>query len=147
MEDNICPNCKNTGIYFFSDRVPEICDCKNLNKTNEMKKSGIELITEERQRQIEVEGFNVEKDIESYSGGEIVGAACCYATNALNKQNTEIEGDFARFQILRFEENDWIDGWPWDKQYDKREKHDQLRSLVIAGALIAAEIDRIQAMS
>jgi hypothetical protein len=31
----------------------------------------------------------------------------------------------------------------WAPEYDKRGKHDRLRRLEIAGALIAAEIDRI----
>jgi hypothetical protein len=55
-----------------------------------------------------------------------------------------------------------IDPWPWFdevpetryaddnswrrvKVWDKREKHDRMRRLEIAGALIAAEIDRLEA--
>lgn len=34
--------------------------------------------------------------------------------------------------------------WHWDPQYDKRDKHDILRSLIISGALIAAQIDLLQ---
>ena len=33
--------------------------------------------------------------------------------------------------------------WPWDKSYNKRHKHNRIRQLEIAGALIAAEIDRL----
>jgi hypothetical protein len=40
---------------------------------------------------------------------------------------------------------DYHDAWPWDDECDKRWKHGRLRQLVIAGALIAAEIDRLQA--
>lgn len=39
----------------------------------------------------------------------------------------------------------FVDPWPWPMSFDNRQQHDQLRRLVIAGALIAAEIDRIKA--
>lgn len=107
----------------------------------ENKKTGIELIAEERQRQIEVEGYDVTRDVDFYEHGELMGAAGCYISNALNK-GTE-QPKFSHFKVMdpigRYQ-----DAWPWDKQYDKREKHDAFRSLVIAGALIAAEIDRLQ---
>lgn len=38
----------------------------------------------------------------------------------------------------------WVDPWPWDVAWDKRYKHDRLKQLAIAGALIAAEIDRLE---
>jgi len=111
-------------------------------------KTGVELIAEERQRQIEVEKWDYNHDA-AYKNGELVGAAGCYVANALNEDRSE---PFARFQIIQRKESEfgyvvktgkWIDGWPWDKEWDKRNKHDTLRSLVIAGALIAAEIDRL----
>ena len=39
----------------------------------------------------------------------------------------------------------FIDPWPakWSAAWDKRSKHNRLRRLTIAGALIAAEIDRL----
>lgn len=111
-------------------------------------KTGVELIAEERKRQIEVEKFDLKRD-EDYSGGELVGAAGCYAANALNKfygfQKTRFQVREAGEQIAGANiVGDWKDGWPWDKEWDKRTKHDHMRSLVIAGALIAAEIDRLQ---
>lgn len=36
-----------------------------------------------------------------------------------------------------------VDAWPWDKQDYPRKKHGRLRRLAIAGALIAAEMDRL----
>lgn len=120
-------------------------------------KTGIELIAEERQRQIEVEGWNNVHDSD-HDAMQMTGAAACYAANAINKQG---KGPLARFQYnfppeLNFlvnngdrgdrkvDDGGWKDGWPWDVRYDKREKRDAQRSLVIAGALIAAEIDRLQ---
>lgn len=121
-------------------------------------KSGIELIEEERKRQIDAEGWNKFHD-DDHGNMELTGAACSYAANAINKHYNENK---VRFQInLPAETNlqagntgdrgdrqlrkaGWYDGWPWDGEWDKRKKHDKLRSLVIAGALIAAEIDRLQ---
>ncbi len=118
--------------------------------------TGIELIAEERLRQIEVEKWDYSHDA-SYKEGEMIGAAACYAVNAINKERpgfmrvqihlpaeTNIEagntGDRGDRQLRKA---GWYDAWPWSKEWDKREKHDKMRSLVIAGALIAAEIDRL----
>ena len=131
-------------------------------------KSGIELIAEERKRQVEVEKWDYSHD-EDYKNGEMIGAAGCYIASALNKHLKEIDHSNqeprAKFEVYDFGQEatifppggiyekrrtdarpaGWIDGWPWSKEWDKRKKHDKLRSLVIAGALIAAEIDRLQA--
>lgn len=40
--------------------------------------SGIELISQERERQIEVEKFDVNRDKEFYEGGQLVGVAMDY---------------------------------------------------------------------
>lgn len=123
-------------------------------------KSGIELIAEERQRQIDVEKWDEKHNYESAGNGQLAGAAMCYTANYLNKFH---ERDFARAQIhqaaeLGFLVNEgdrgdrklqpakWVDAWPWDAEWDKRKKHDKLRSLVIAGALIAAELDRLNTL-
>lgn len=111
---------------------------------------GIEMIAAERKRQVEVEDWDIFHD-EDYHGGELVAAAACYATNAINKY---YEFEKCRFQVRPVKNiagadfvGDWKDGWPWDAQWDKRKKHDKLRSLVIAGALIAAEIDRLSQLN
>lgn len=129
---------------------------------SEKTKTGIELIAEERQRQIEKEGWTPEHDSE-HDNMELSGAAGCYIANAINHHYKEDFGGGkhkARFQYYHNPESNfftnsgdrgdrrlngggWKDGWPWDKSWDKREKHDKLRSLQIAGALIAAEIDRL----
>lgn len=102
-----------------------------------MAKTGIELITEERVRQIEKEGFTPEHD-HHHDEGSIALAAVAYASPLpVRVFGTVDDGSV-------FGKKQWIDPWPWDSQFDKRGKHDRLRSLVIAGALIAAEIDRLQ---
>lgn len=92
------------------------------------------MIAAERRRQVEEEGFDSHHD-EEHVDGELAYAAACYAAP---------EPIFVKQQVspsdIRFK-----DAWPWswDNEWDKRQKHNRLRSLVIAGALIAAEIDRI----
>ena len=120
-------------------------------------KSGIELISEERKRQIEVEKWDYQHD-DDYKNGELIGAAACYAVNALNKdgiksrvqirleaESSFLSGNTGDRGDRQLRKAGWYDAWPWDSQWDKRAKHDKQRSLVIAGALIAAELDRVQA--
>lgn len=119
-------------------------------------KTGIELITQERTRQIEVEGFTDLKD-EDYTAMQLSGAAGCYIASAQQKYfevytHGNEDGKYTRFQIYqdgywprsgKYVRAKWVDGWPWSKEWDKRDKHNVRRSLVIAGALIAAELDRL----
>ena len=95
-----------------------------------MKKTGIELIAEERQRQIEVEGFTQEHD-SKYKCGQLSDAAICYAMRGYWK--TRLKTWFAVI-------------WPFDIMWYKSTANSRVRDLVKAGALIAAEIDRLQAM-
>jgi len=102
----------------------------------------IELIAAERQRQIEVEGFEVARDVDYYKHGELAVAGACYAIAAVNKIP-----DLKTLSVHLHEPNhgndiSYVDAWPWNKEWDKREKHDKLKCLVIAAALIAAQIDR-----
>lgn len=83
--------------------------------------SGAELILVERQRQIDGEGWTPEHDAE-HGGCELVDAAVCYL-------------------VTRW----WKQFWPWDWTFWKPTPDDRVRELVKAGALIAAEIDRLQA--
>lgn len=85
---------------------------------------GAERIFTERRRQQAQEGWTVEHDQEEHPNEELLDAALCYISNA--HSNFEIDADT----------------WPWHESWDKRSKHDDIRSLEIAGALIAAEIDR-----
>ncbi len=98
--------------------------------------TGTELIAAERQRQIESEGWTHEHDDE-HQMGEIAIAAACYAL-------PEIE----RVESLGCHEPEYGgDGspliWPWGG-YWKPTPNDRVRELVKAGALIAAEIDRLR---
>lgn len=89
-------------------------------------KTGIELITEERERQISQEGWTPEHD-DKHDDNELGMAATSYILAADDRgANPEV--------LLTY--------WPWDQSYFKP-VCDPVRNLVIAGALLAAEIDRI----
>ena len=90
-------------------------------------KTGIELIADERVEQIKKHGRTIEKDREFNTDNQLSTAACvlCYS---------EIEDIDQR--------NEPPTNWnleAWHKMHDKPYKE----RLVIAGALIAAELDRI----
>ena len=93
--------------------------------------TGIEMIAAERKRQCEVEGWTAEHDRE-HENGELAMAACCYAAPRPIQSEMWVDGHDVK-----------ADPWPWDSKWDKRGKHCRLRQLQIAGALIAAEIDRL----
>jgi len=90
-------------------------------------KTGIELIADERERQINEEGWNIEHDKIANNDGQLVSAAILYA----------IEDD------NRMYEHSPENVWPWDMTWWKPTPNNRVRELVKAGALIAAEIDRI----
>lgn len=79
--------------------------------------TGIQLIYEERDRQKKYEGFDSDHD-SKWTSGELAKASACYALGD-NIPNI----------------------WPFDKEWWKPK--DRIRDLQKAGALIAAEIDRL----
>lgn len=102
-------------------------------KATKTNKSGIELIAEERKRQIEVEGWTKEHDAE-YTNSSLSLAAVCYA----------IPSELRRYSYCPLRKERVPDFWPWDKEWWKPCPEDRIRELTKAGALIAAEIDRLQ---
>ena len=97
---------------------------------------GIELIARERLRQVELEEWSPEHDNE-HTGRQLAAAAACYA--AAGARDDGMDDIDVTVRGVPF--------WPWDKKRDKRKQHDQLRCLIIAGALCAAEIDRLHRAS
>lgn len=91
---------------------------------------GIQRISLERQRQIDIEGYGEDHDDE-HVDDEIAWAAVCYAAPGTVYSLTP--GASIAFK----------DPWPWESEADKRSQHDRIRQLTVAGALIAAEIDRL----
>jgi hypothetical protein len=85
--------------------------------------SGVGLIAAERQRQIEVERFGPGHDDDDHDDGELAKAAAAY--------------------ILYGNQRDTLPPriWPWYREWWKPK--DTKRNLVRAGALVAAELDRM----
>jgi hypothetical protein len=93
--------------------------------------TGIERIAAERRRQIEKEGWTPEHDDE-HGEGELALVAACYA------MTKEARGKRASDPLARL----WPDSWDWE--WWKPARRNRIRELEKAGALIAAEIDRLQ---
>lgn len=89
-------------------------------------KSGVDLIAAERIRQIIEEGRTRAHD-DQHTRAEMVSAALCYAL-AYTPRSPPGTGIVVQ--------------WPWDQRWWK--PSDRIRNLAKAGALIAAEIDRLE---
>lgn len=90
--------------------------------------SGIERIAAEQRRQREVEGYTAERDA-GYWDEDLAVAAACYATPP------------SRRRLLITAPYDW----PWAARSWKPTPENRIRELEKAGALIASEIDRLEA--
>ena len=99
-------------------------------------KSGIELIAEERKRQVEKEGWSAEHDSDHWRG-ELADAAACYTLGKSAMEKYFNDGIGGEIKLT-------INLWPWEKKWWKPTRKDRIKELTKAGALIAAEIDRIQ---
>lgn len=111
--------------------IKSAIDKNNLN-------NGVYLIGVERLRQITSEGYTISNDAEFYKNDELLDAAYSYILACVY---TRIDNDFDKFKELAIEKGTW----PFNDEEGlfKPSKEDKVRNLVKAGALIAAEIDRI----
>jgi len=98
-------------------------------------KTGIELITEERQRQITKEGWTLKHDDE-HDYNQLTDLAMCYLTNPETRE-----------EEFGLEEPPPFFPYEWDRKWWKPTPNDRIRELQKAGALIAAEIDRLQRLT
>ncbi|HMM24556.1 MAG TPA: hypothetical protein PKA36_07090 [Pseudoxanthomonas mexicana] len=88
----------------------------------------------ERRRQIEAEGWSPEQD-DQHSAGQLAGAAGCYARH-VNARGWVIDTPFDNYATESAPmEWPWADSW-WKPTTPRRD-------LVKAGALILAEIERL----
>lgn len=90
--------------------------------------NGADLIAAERLRQIKEEGCSSTID-DAYQDEELVDAAMIYAVSAM-KVNLKV-----------FFQQFWPKGW--DKSWCKKKTDHRITQLIKAGALLAAEIDRL----
>jgi hypothetical protein len=117
-------------LYHF-DRI----DTELRTYIPRIRTEGIKLIAQERKRQIEQEGWTAEHD-RQHKFGELALVAACYAIPQSLRLASRV--------IERF--------WPWWGNEDRATRGTQwykpcpdnrIRELTKAGALIAAEIDRL----
>lgn len=98
--------------------------------------SGAALIAAERQRQQSALGWSREHD-DTHDRGELIAAAMCYASVPLLRMTYKPQwADSEITEVMATK-------WPWDEEWWKP-SDSAVRNLVKAGALIAAEIDRLQ---
>lgn len=100
-------------------------------------KTGIEYIAAERQRQIDKEGYSAAHD-DFHGCGELTDAAIVYADCASSQVRGATPDELEEFYV----DGDADPQWPWSEDAPKL-NGDPIRNLAKAGALIAAEIDRI----
>jgi hypothetical protein len=92
---------------------------------------GVHRILNERRRQITEEGWTPEHDFE-HGGGDLARAAVAYVL-ASYEDGLFMEGEL--------DVSDPTAAWPWPDGW--KPSGDPIRNLTKAGALIAAEIDRL----
>ena len=107
-------------------------------------KTGLELIAEERARQMSEENWNSLHD-DQHKNRELAAAALSYLKHYVArawtfKNELGMPGITDGEETYRSEE--MPDSWPWEEG-DWKPKN-PMRDIVRAGALIAAEIDRLQ---
>lgn len=98
--------------------------------------NGIELIAAERARQMVVEGWTADHD-DKHEHGEMAHAAACYAVG----EPVFVQNRYYLYDDMRLTEVSFLNLWPWGAEWYK--PNDRISDLVRAGALIAAEIDRL----
>jgi hypothetical protein len=109
--------------------------------------TGVDLIAAERQRQIDAEGWKPEHDA-IHKAGELADAAACLAATEPIFVRREQCDQNRRYSIGTTFVTPWpyetvgVPGQTWSAPW-RRPTADRLRELVKAGALIAAEIDRL----
>lgn len=115
--------------------------------------SGAELIAKERQRQIDKEGYTPEHD-SHHIEGELAYAAICYA-NPRKKFIRKREGGALDAPVVTLDSGPDGPGeyyvlpetyWPFDIKDWKPVLGSRLREIAKAGAMLAAEGDRIRRM-
>jgi hypothetical protein len=94
--------------------------------------SGVDLIAAERRRQVVFEGWTPEHD-DDHEYGELAIEAACLA----------VDGTDAIIDHPEWDENQQTDPWGLVEKH----RNNRVRQLVIAGALLAAEIDRQQRLA
>lgn len=113
-----CPSCAGTLDFHGHLKTTVLYPVKDSPGHQHSRTPAVEMIAAERSRQIDKEGWSPEHDDDQHRSGDLATAAACYIEPSLMRQ--------------------W---WPWENEWWKPK--DRIRDLVRAGALVAAEIDRL----
>jgi hypothetical protein len=97
--------------------------------------SVIDDIAAERRRQVEVENWSEGHD-NRHQRGEMADAAACYAAGGMTFRAVRVTAARGRYKHDRL-----VDLWPWASKWWKPKN--KRRDLIRAGALIVAEIERL----
>jgi hypothetical protein len=121
---------RNQHADEFCDAILAILDSSS-SLSGDGGSSGVELIAAERRRQVAAEDYDPVHD-DCHSSGEILDAAIAYI----------IAVDLGVFAGTKGgDPHEW---WPFTDGFKPSGEDDPIRDLTKAGALIAAEIDRLQ---
>jgi len=126
-----CPVCKGTGKVSAEPGVCPTQEPVTINvHTTPGRLQAILDICRERAKQEEVHGWDSNHD-DAHTGYQLSQAAACYAAWA-----GAGEIFFQRGEHLYLV-------WPWADKFDRRKSHTIRERMVIAAALLMAEIERI----
>ena len=125
LADKFTPMCAGFGHGNTPRAIAEEFARAALAAVREVEGTAARDVIAERRRQVDVEGWTPEHD-DQHRRGEMAAAAAAYALHDLQG------GWFGRWRDVM---------WPWDKQWWKPTT--RRRDLVKAGALILAEIERL----
>lgn len=115
--------CFDDPLDRYGRRIVRVIQQRLSTLTQSTPNSGVNQIAGERGRQITCEGWTPAHD-DAHKRGELVSAAACYLAHG------------SAFDGIHPD-------WPWEESWWKPSDI-PIRNLVKAGALIAAEIDRLQ---
>ncbi len=123
----------------WPDHVDLVCFLATRRKLGEALEGAIADIAAERRRQIEAEGWSQDHD-DAHRDGEMARAAGIYAVIA-GSDRTDYRNATGGYRLTDILQAIMDHYWPWDRSWFK--PTNPRRDLVKAGALIVAEIERL----
>ncbi len=105
-----------------------------MEHDKQMMEHVVTLVREERLHQVRL-GFTTEHD-DQHGHGELADAAACIAATCHLRGFEALDDNRGALQVY------W-DLWPWDAESLAKFKEDRKQGLIIAAALLMAEIERL----
>jgi hypothetical protein len=125
ISDPCCQKCRVSAVGNERARLLTQCQPGRVSQIKATSAAMVSII-DERIRQIEIEGWSAEHD-DLHNAGELGRAAACYAVGEMI-HDASTDGP-----VWPWSEDWWKPSWPIDRR----------KELVKAGALIVAEIERL----